>query len=318
MSVEESIRLSNLFQNSLVHQHKGTHIFPANSDALQRLREFVDPILKKLQLETGRRADDSIVNISNNSKSNPYEISEEVEEELEGLKDIYDEDFEIVAENPPVIRIRVHATELESAPNSVYLKLSLNETYPDSEPDIEVLDLVSTCLYTSKQRDALIQHLKSVAKENVGQPMCCTLVSEAVDYIDSNELMQAGDEGNQEEVGENMEEDEKPHEPSQEEHVEWMRAAAKVAGEWGSRVENKEDLVFSMEAGKRHKGREWKYTIGLIGKPSVGKSMFFNASTIRAGSELAAAGDILYSLCSSVQTFAQQLLHTHSQPSSRT
>ncbi|XP_048248057.1 uncharacterized GTP-binding protein C428.15-like [Haliotis rufescens] len=168
---------------------------------------------------------------------------EEQIEEIEALKSIFGEDFTDITQDPPCFMVRL-TTEVELS-GPVWLRITFSTQYPDEVPVIEIP--MRSKVLASNQCEGLARHLISVAEDNVGMGMVFTLVDEAQQWISDNVHTSTVQE--QEQDQEPSEEDVSPTSPQR------ILTEARPAG-----------------------GR-WDFVIGLLGKPSAGKSTFFNAAT---------------------------------------
>ncbi|XP_046569411.1 uncharacterized GTP-binding protein C428.15-like isoform X2 [Haliotis rubra] len=167
--------------------------------------------------------------------------TEEQTDEIEALKSIYGDDFTDITQDPPCFMVRL-TTEVELS-GPVWLRITFSTQYPDEVPVIEIP--MRSAVLSPSQCDGLARHLMSVAEDNVGMGMVFTLVDEAQQWITDN--VQPSPE---------QEQDEEPSE------------------EGVSTTSPQRILTEARAAGGR-----WDFVIGLLGKPSAGKSTFFNAAT---------------------------------------
>ncbi|XP_033741210.1 uncharacterized GTP-binding protein YGR210C-like [Pecten maximus] len=161
-------------------------------------------------------------------------------EELEALRAIYDTEFTELTSNPPCFMIKLTDLTVQLA-GQVNIKFTLPNGYPAEMPIFE-LPMRSRVL-TSDQVSSILQELRVCAEENVGMPMIYSLVDAAQHWINENVS----------EVTDTVKEEE-------------------------DEIEDVTIHTVKLEEPKVSGGR-WEYVIGLVGKPSAGKSTFFNAAT---------------------------------------
>lgn len=172
-------------------------------------------------------------------------MNEEQEEEIEALKAIYDEDLTEISRIPPCFMIKIPG--IETLMESIYLKITLSEDYPNSSPEIEVP--ARSKVMSAAEISVLVSHLQEVAVENIGMAMVFTLVDAAQQWITDNiHVQERGEQGY----------------TDQSNQVDDM-------------VKSTTSPVKLLEP--KMTGGRWDYVIGLVGKPSAGKSTFFNACT---------------------------------------
>ncbi|XP_064639135.1 uncharacterized protein LOC135494786 isoform X2 [Lineus longissimus] len=137
-------------------------------------------------------------------------------------------------------------TELEkNLKGPVFLKLTYPPEYPNVVPRIEVPN--GSSVLTSGDHEGLVENLNLVAEENVGMVMVFTLVEAAKEWINKN-------------VSDCQQDNEVEERQVEEDTSDFLSSGIKFT-----------------EA--KTKGGKWDYVIGLVGKPSAGKSTFFNAAT---------------------------------------
>ncbi|XP_067671050.1 uncharacterized protein [Haliotis asinina] len=169
------------------------------------------------------------------------EKREEQTDEIEALKSIYGDDFTDITQDPPCFMVRL-TTEVELS-GPVWLRITFSTQYPDEVPVIEIP--MRSAVLSPTQCDGLARHLMSVAEDSVGMAMVFTLVDEAQQWITDN--VQRSPESEQDE------------EPSED----------------GVSTSSPQRILTEARAA----GGRWDFVIGLLGKPSAGKSTFFNATT---------------------------------------
>ncbi|XP_060063363.1 uncharacterized protein LOC132543862 isoform X2 [Ylistrum balloti] len=161
-------------------------------------------------------------------------------EELEALRAIYDADFTELTSDPPCFMIKLTDLVVQLS-GQVNIKFTLPNEYPAVVPMYD-LPMRSRVL-TPNQVAGILEELRVCAEENVGMPMIYSLMDAAQRWINENVTQDTDTAQEEEEVVEEV----TLHKVKLEE--------PKVSG-----------------------GR-WEYVIGLVGKPSAGKSTFFNAAT---------------------------------------
>ncbi|KAK7481034.1 hypothetical protein BaRGS_00027753 [Batillaria attramentaria] len=182
-------------------------------------------------------------------------MTEEQEEEIQALKAIYDADFADIKRQPPCFMIKLSNMDVELR-SPVWLRFTLPPDYPAVPPSIEVP--MHSQVLSPEQCTKLLNHLSEQAGDLVGMAMVFTLVEVAQTWI--GEHIQPGmDESVESAVDADTEEEE---------------------GELPSIVDR------PVEDTKATGGR-WQFVVGLVGKPSAGKSTFFNAAV---GKDLAKTG----------------------------
>ncbi|XP_071129195.1 uncharacterized protein [Mytilus edulis] len=195
---------------------------------------------------------------------------EEQEEELQALHAIFNEDITEISGNPPCFMIKLTDITV-NLPGPVSIRLTMPLGYPGTSPPIIEVPMRNKVL-SDKHVSDLLQYLHTVADENLGMSVIFTLVDAAQQWINTNIEEQV--ESSVEEV-----------------------SKAQEDGNQFTKIKLTEPKV---------SGGRWEYKIGLIGKPSAGKSTFFNAATKMDLAKIAAhpfttiepnIGKAFYSIC---------------------
>ncbi|XP_021348964.1 uncharacterized GTP-binding protein YGR210C-like isoform X2 [Mizuhopecten yessoensis] len=161
-------------------------------------------------------------------------------EELEALRSIYDADFSELTSVPPCFMVKLTDLSVQLS-GQVNIKFTLPNDYPAEMPMFEVP--MRSRVLTPDQVACILEELRACAEENIGMPMIYSLMDAAQNWINKNIT----------EVTDNDKEGEES-------------------------VEEVTLHTVKLEEPKVSGGR-WEYVIGLVGKPSAGKSTFFNAAT---------------------------------------
>lgn len=177
---------------------------------------------------------------------------EEQKEEVESLKAIFPYEFSELSSFPPTFLIRIDELNISSSVTSLQLKISLPSKYPDEIPSIEIPNRSNAL--PKEFIEELISFLKCSCEESIGMPMVFGLVDSAKEWIGENAMKL---NGFQEDQAAKVESDEETDDKD------------------SFNLENLKDKLEIINA----KGGRWDFVIGLIGKPSAGKSTFFNAAT---------------------------------------
>lgn len=176
--------------------------------------------------------------------------------------------------------------------------------YPDVAPKLTLDHTINLLEFKDGQEQACITAIRSAAETELGMPCVMGCVYAARDYFESGGLAASADrvptddDDIREADGAASEEVEEPSSKaagdllapaSLERIAECSRQGLEIANsllghphsdaELASWLENTDGDEIAEGAGRRGKGGQWRYTIGLVGKPSAGKSTFFNGAT---------------------------------------
>lgn len=164
-------------------------------------------------------------------------------EELEALRSIFENEFTDISKDPPCFMIKLQDVQLNSA---ISLKFTLPVEYPDISPVIEIP--VRNQLLSAEEHKQLVGFLQEKCEESLGMGMIFSVVDAAQQWINENVSPDTSEQPCDNKVLEKEEKNDSELKP------------------------------VKFEEPKLTGGR-WQYVIGLVGKPSAGKSTFFNAAT---------------------------------------
>lgn len=182
-------------------------------------------------------------------------MTEEHEEEIQALKAIFDADFADIRKRPPCFMVKLSSLDVELK-SPVWLRFTLPEDYPSIPPQIEIP--MHSQVLSPEQCSALMGCLNEQAQDLVGMAMVFTLVEAAQTWISEH--------AHERPTGAEDEDDDKG-------------ADTEVADMPVNDVTPVGDAKVT--------GGRWQFVVGLVGKPSAGKSTFFNAAV---GKDLAKTG----------------------------
>ena len=276
-----SIMLSRCFLDPTIHAHTKNHRVSQSAKDLLAISDFIFGIEDLFLRDIGC--------------GEPFEINEDIEDEIEALSSIYAEtkEFFLDTQNPPVMRVKVSNDIC-----AITIKFSLGPKYPFEAPcnlKIQRSNDSPRQLQT-RQMKKLERYLLDEAEKNVGCPMIFTVVECCREWLD-NEKNVTDDGGVTDTTSlakqtsvvkdDNAESDEDTTENA---ILAWIHRNEDLTSEGimekmldmaedinaalkEARILNDENLYKSPS----QKGL-WNYCLGLVGKPSAGKSTFFNAS----------------------------------------
>eukprot|EP00730_Choanoeca_flexa_P002863 TRINITY_DN11210_c0_g1_i3.p1 TRINITY_DN11210_c0_g1~~TRINITY_DN11210_c0_g1_i3.p1 ORF type:complete len:868 (+),score=173.75 TRINITY_DN11210_c0_g1_i3:92-2695(+) len=275
VSVASSQELAKLYLDAECIVHDKGHVFPSATATLQ-------PMLTKLQaLQQPVR-----LTHAPSSAVSSFTATDEQLEEMEGLQAVFEDAYELVREQPPTIAI-----SLDEAANGARLMVTLTPNYPETSPEVTMVGLTSSLDVASKHQAGLVDRvmkevIKPTIEENEGSPMIFMLASEAKTWLeDQMEAKQAGTlelgQANKQQVQQQMQP--LPSQPKGNELVMQDTEDALTEDEVQALIDASTQTAagIAQEFGPYRPQDQgaWKYTVGLVGKPSAGKSTFFNAIT---------------------------------------
>jgi ribosome-binding ATPase len=223
-------------------------------------------------------------------------------DELEVIALIFPEEFQLISRNHPITyHVALHASEDDRhqwPPQPIALQFCYPHDYPlHSRPIIELIHANNVFEFSSQQRAACLQAMHEAAMAEQGMPSVLSCIAAARAFFETGQMAELAVPADTEnEASKNVsveDDDDGPEELAsgdstspallasasleriQQCNLQGLQIAQSILGY----QMNGEALVVSRDTGIGGKGGQWTYTIGLVGKPSAGKSTFFNAAT---------------------------------------
>jgi len=188
------------------------------------------------------------------------------------------------------------------------LQVLYTTNYPDEKPKLSLQHDMNLLEFKVIQEKACLQVVERVAEAELGMPCIMSCFLAIKEFIDEEGLINSLIDDGTNKISEF--EDKKEDSISDSDAIEMSQQYEFLPAASRERIENCDEqgqkiaeLVFqkctnitkhsqelplatdaysaqmNSSMNKTSKGGEWKYTIGLVGKPSAGKSTFFNAAT---------------------------------------
>jgi len=191
-------------------------------------------------------------------------------------------------------------------PKNISLRVQYTPNYPDVAPNISLIHDMNYFEFSSNQSDALMNVLRKAMHNEDGMPCVMGLVYAARDFFEGGGLVASTTTGPASafETADDDNDDARSHDDLADDEKRNSRGTVVLRPCSRKRIEecNAQGLeIATAMLGRAHsddvgeingardagdvsgfgsgKGGSWKYTIGLVGKPSAGKSTFFNAAT---------------------------------------
>ncbi len=275
---ERSSALADLYSHPLRHHHTDGHCVPTRSKDINALRDFL------LQFHTDNRPPPPMAI----SQPLAYEIPPSQTEEQDALASIFDKDYTLVTANPVQCQITIGWHEVSSTVHAhllpwISLLFTLNSQYlrePSGRPCLRLCTKERNMI-TVEQETSILNAATQAIISCGGEPAIFAATSAARDWVDSQFPNGPTSASVQ-------------HSPqcsliaadgAADEHSWWevedvnmadVFAAGSAAGSVSLSTASR--AAVGREAGNSSFNHEWKLVVGLVGKPSSGKSTFFNAA----------------------------------------
>lgn len=279
---EQSRAVMSAYQNPKQHVHEGGHHVPMRAVSVAAYLDFI----KDSTTSNGDRnhTDISTTNVSSTPVNPDEETAMAQQDEVEALSAIFPDEFILLSKklNDEVyqhpIRYRILLPESDEGtwpPHPISLLVEYPVDYPSLNLPIVSLQHENNVMeFSSGHVHQCLNAIQEAAKAEQGMPCVMSCIYAAREFFESGGMekdeIELVDDIENKEVDMNDETFEmaKIKAVSQERIHECNLQGLEIARK-----------LLEGNAFDPGKGGSWKYTIGLVGKPSAGKSTFFNAAT---------------------------------------
>eukprot|EP00931_Biecheleriopsis_adriatica_P073096 TRINITY_DN47452_c0_g1_i1.p1 TRINITY_DN47452_c0_g1~~TRINITY_DN47452_c0_g1_i1.p1 ORF type:complete len:879 (+),score=181.36 TRINITY_DN47452_c0_g1_i1:47-2683(+) len=279
--IADSRKCAAIFKDAVVVEHSGGHSLPQRAEEVRRLASFLEAQHNKLISPAGTG-----IAMADNSDED-VRINQDQRDELEALSAIYSE--EELYRASPAWPVRV-AVRLKHGESFAALRFTLPPAYPQTAHcfcDFEAQNLS----LQAHERD--LMEAVEAAREAVGLPSVMSMAQAAQQWVEEHEAELAeraagGGQG----FGAETDKDEGVDDDAD---AWWLREEGEVDSKLLSEAERRAaELLpdgsdhqgsWARQCGAGGYGKPWDFVVGLVGKPSAGKSTLFNAATRPEGAE---------------------------------
>lgn len=192
-------------------------------------------------------------------------------------------------------------------PKSISLCIQYPAKYPDISPTISLIHDMNYLEFSMQASDALLDVVRNAMEQELGMPCIMGMVYAATAFFEEGQLASCKKavpqiETRNHNVKQYFEKEERSISttstllrPSDATRIKKCNAQGLqvASGMLGRAYQNDVGEVASMdETTAGRKGGKWRFTVGLVGKPSAGKSTFFNAATAFARQRGEGGGEV--------------------------
>lgn len=295
---DQSQALSEQYFQPTFLIHDGNHYVPTKAPQIQAYIDFIREALEsKDSLKKGK---DETAPPTTTNQLPDEETTAMQEEEIQALEAIFFEEIDIESATFPIrYRMKLVPTDDEEEeniwpPHLLTLEISYPYDYPlQSIPNFRLLHENNVYEFRSARVGKTMSILKNTAREEIGMPSVLSCIYAVKDYLDSpasendlNGIPPKECKAIEEEVPNPTIDDNipfsssGPRSASPEEITKGILEGLEIAERILMDKSMIEGSSNSASNGLAEKGGAfWTYTIGLVGKPSAGKSTFFNAAS---------------------------------------
>jgi hypothetical protein len=288
VSVGQSIALADMYSNGVRYSHADGHCVPMRSKDKATLSSF----LRQFTIPLGSHLNSGALPNSR-APDAAYDIPHGQEEEQSALASIFENDYNRVTTNPVQCQIAIGWQKVSSTAHSdllpwIFLLFTLNSHYlidPLARPALRLCTKERNMIGPEHEISILNAATQAIIACG-GEPAIFAATSAARDWIDAH--LPNGPSVNVDRVAQRSTVVDGPtHVNAWWEVDDIDMAEVQSASAAAGSVLYSEHLL-GKEAGTAAFNHEWKLTVGLVGKPSSGKSTFFNAACRPSNSESAA------------------------------
>ena len=309
------------------YEHPGSHYVPVKRADVDRCLAFVREA-RRSQAEDETSASEPTLEASSTAPDEEHEQSQV--DEVTALSQIFQSEFELLSDSTPVdpdnydpedysiesrdyihpIRYLITLQPQDDAlgqideplwpKRTIKLVVEYPADYPDVSPRISLGHDMNYLEFSMRASDALTKAVEDAIAEEVGSPCVMSAVYAARDFFEGGGFVDAANNcaGPEKNDCDDVEEGEEEKYANGEDS-----SLLRPSSDGEIRTAIEEGLVIASAlltssdsdcdpspTSSGGKGGSWSYTIGLVGKPSAGKSTFFNAGTCFARQRNAGGG----------------------------
>ena len=309
--LKSSEALLKWYNQPVVHCHPGSHFIPVKKTDIDVYLAFFSEVRERLNL----------INPTIKTTIQPDEEHIQMQvDEVNAIAQIFPAEFRLISRSTPIdpdccdsencfddnqiydhpikysIILQPQDDVLEQSneqlwpPKLISLVIEYSTNYPDSSPVVSLSHDMNYMEFSMQASDALLCTVQKAMEEESGMPCAMNMIYAARSFFQDGGLdtFRKTAVSNEVRITANADDDaihenESTFRPSTAERIKICKAQGlQVAYSMLAKSDVhrlSDSLESSTVAGK---GGTWHYTVGLVGKPSAGKSTFFNAATFFA------------------------------------
>ena len=315
---QQSRGLLPYYSNPQTHEHEGGHHVPMRAASVRAYEDFIAASRKCGTTRTENQASATMNNapsMENTVSTTPVPDEETVQlqrDEVDALTAIFPEEFHLLSsfsesedkyEHP--IRFKVDLVASDEGiwpPHQISIEVQYPHNYPqESVARMRLSHDNNMMEFSSGHAEALLNTMQDAAQLEEGMPSVMSCIYAAREFFESGTMVYV--KASSEKIETDFEDDQRRNESGEEEGVvscddqqeqvvglvapssrerieelnlQGLKIAEEVLNQMRSVLSENQDNYDDITHGK---GGHKTFTIGLIGKPSAGKSTFFNAAT---------------------------------------
>ena len=290
--IQDNKELSDLYNKPMIHIHQGGHHVPVKARDIEqylifwrKLQSIDEPVETKILCPDEEHTQAQIDEVSAMSQIFPAEFHLLSETEFIDPGDTDPEDYSEESRKyaHPIsytILLQPEDGEMQQElwpPKAVALQVQYPSDYPDCSPIITLQHQMNYLEFSMSQSELLMKKLMLTMKDEEGMPCVMSLIYAAREFFEEGGLAKAHAALPHSVIEDVAIENDLQGSSLTSPLLPSSDAKMKKCRQEGWLISRKMMEGRSINTGK---GGSWKqFTIGLVGKPSAGKSTFFNAAT---------------------------------------
>ena len=264
----DSQSCARAFKDPEVIEHDGGHSVPQRAEDVRSLAAFLEARWEESCRPVGRASSEDVQEESR--------VNQEQKDEVEALLAMFGEDELCILKPAWPLRL---AIQLQHGESFASLRFLFPAGYPQK----------ASCLCELEARDLGLQaHAREMldmveaSREPLGFPSVMAMVQAAQDWISEHEAQVSA------RIAKSEKSEQQTEEAEDASNAWWLRDETEVDEALLAEADQRaakllpdvgDEKLWARHCGAGSYGKPWEFIVGLVGKPSAGKSTLFNAAT---------------------------------------
>jgi ribosome-binding ATPase len=302
ISPERSREVMKYYSRAVKHEHDGGHHVPMQASHVDVYIKFIEDVM---QLQKSTISVDSQKNTTTSMTHIPPEYDDDIllaqQDEVEALSAIFPDEFELLSVKVGDQYITPIQYQIKLIPSEEGIwpphELALHVTYPpnypsNSMPHIRFMHKNNMMEFGSSSMEECLNMIREAALAELGMPSVLSCVYAAREFFESGKMERVTVNStikidNSSDIAPTIARDMTTLMPATPERIQectlhGLEIAQKIITSWKNHTNDTMETSCpgnGINSSFSGHGGLWRYTCGLVGKPSAGKSTFFNAAT---------------------------------------
>ena len=296
ISPEQSRAVLQYYREPTQHEHEGGHHVPMRAASVRSYMNFIKGAMSSEEDFIVSSTTSQTLNTSPAPMVPDDETLEMQKDEVEALQAIFPDEIILLSKSPSEgcyehpIRYRIELPEPDDGegwwpPKPIALEFEYPHNYPqETMPRISLKHNNNVMEFTSAQAEACLDTMRAACQAEEGMPCVMSCVYAARSFFESGAMadetttrMENATDAESLDTNQEMTCDSVAGNLPQACSEDRIQNCIKEGLDIAETVLRKASVDTNNSVGK--KGGSYRFTIGLVGKPSAGKSTFFNVAT---------------------------------------